>query len=70
VYHCQWFPGLLFLGFVSQDCLTCLTAQVVFNGSGVTGQAPTWLEITTRLARKLGHQGYYKMAVNSASCSL
>jgi len=30
------------------------------NGSGVNRQAPTWLEITTRLARKLSHQiGYY-----------
>jgi len=30
------------------------------NGSSLTGQAPTWLEIATRLARKLGHQiGYY-----------
>jgi len=30
------------------------------NGSGVTGKAPTWLEITTQLDRKLGHQiGYY-----------
>jgi len=26
------------------------------NGSGVNRQAPTQLEITTRLARKLGHQ--------------
>jgi len=25
------------------------------NGSGVTGQAPTWLEITMRLTRKLGY---------------
>jgi len=33
---------------------------MVSNGSSVTGQAPTWLEIATRLARKLGHQiGYY-----------
>jgi len=30
------------------------------NGSGVTGQVPTWLEIITWLVRKLGHQlGYY-----------
>ena len=30
------------------------------NCSGVTGQAPTWLEIATRLAKKIGHQiGYY-----------
>ena len=30
------------------------------NGSDVTVKVPTWLEITTRLARKLGHQiGYY-----------
>jgi len=30
------------------------------NGSGLTGQAPTQLEIATWLARKLGHQnGYY-----------
>ena len=30
------------------------------NGSDVTEKASTWLEITTRLARKLGHQiGYY-----------
>jgi len=30
------------------------------NGSGVTGQALTWLEIATQLARKFGHQfGYY-----------
>jgi len=30
------------------------------NGGGLAGQAPTWLEITTLLARKLGHQiGYY-----------
>jgi len=30
------------------------------NGSGMNGQAPTQLEITTQLARKLGHQiGYY-----------
>jgi len=30
------------------------------NGSGVNRQAPTQLEITTRLGRKLGHQiGYY-----------
>jgi len=25
------------------------------NGSGVTGQAPTWLKIATRLARKLAY---------------
>jgi len=30
------------------------------NGSGVTAQASTWLEIATQLARELGHQiGYY-----------
>jgi len=30
------------------------------NGSGVTGKAPTWLEIATQLGRKLSHQiGYY-----------
>jgi len=30
------------------------------NGSGVNGQAPIRLKITTQLARKLGHQiGYY-----------
>jgi len=38
-------------------------AQVIgwsSNGSGMTGQAPTQLEIATRLARKLAHQiGYY-----------
>jgi len=29
------------------------------NGSGVNGQVSTWLEIPTRLARRLGHQiGY------------
>jgi len=29
-------------------------------GSGVNGQATIWLEVTTQLARKLGHQiGYY-----------
>jgi len=31
VYHCQWFPGLLFLGFVSQACLMCLSVWVVFK---------------------------------------
>jgi len=30
-YHCQWFPGLLFLGLVSQTCLTCSSARVVFK---------------------------------------
>jgi len=30
------------------------------NGSGLSGQAPTQLEITTQLARKLGYQiDYY-----------
>jgi len=30
------------------------------NGDGLTGQAPKNLEITTQLARKLGHQiGYF-----------
>jgi len=47
------FPGACFLGL--SDVLKWSS-----NGSGLTGQAPTWLEITTRLARKLGHQiGYY-----------
>jgi len=31
VYHCQWFPGLLFLGLVSWACLTYLSAWVVFK---------------------------------------
>jgi len=30
------------------------------NGGGVTGKAPTRLEIITQVARELGHQiGYY-----------
>jgi len=61
VYHCQWSPGLLYIPeacFSSlSDVLECLSS---LYGSGVTGQASTWLEITTQLARKLGHQiGYY-----------
>jgi len=60
VYHCQWFPSLLFLGLVSWACLMCSNAWVVFKGSGMTGQASRLLEITTWLARELGHQiGYY-----------
>jgi len=31
VYHCQWFLGLLFLGLVSQACLTCLSGWVAFK---------------------------------------
>ena len=31
VYHCQCFPGLLFLGLVSWACLMCLSARVVFK---------------------------------------
>jgi len=31
VYHCQWFPRLIFLGLVSWACLTCLSTQVVFK---------------------------------------
>jgi len=50
VYHCQWFPGLLFLGLVTWH------AKVLgwsLNGSGMTGQAPTQLEIAKQLAIKL-----------------
>jgi len=57
---------------IANDSLVCFSwglflgpiwhAQVLrwsSNGSGVTGQAP-WLELTTQLARKLGHLiGYY-----------
>jgi len=31
VYHCQWFPHLLFLGLVSRTCLMCLSVWVVFK---------------------------------------
>jgi len=47
------FPGACFSGL--SDVLEWSS-----NGSGVNIQAPTRLEIATRLARKLGHQiGYY-----------
>jgi len=47
------FPGACFSGL--SDVLGWSS-----NGSSVNGQAPTWLEIATRLARELGHQiGYY-----------
>jgi len=31
VYHCQWFPGLIFLELVSWACLTCLSGWVAFK---------------------------------------
>jgi len=34
----------------------CLSAWGGSNGSGVTGQVFTWLEIPTQLASELGHQ--------------
>jgi len=47
------FPGACFSGL--SDVLGWSS-----NGSGLTGQALTQLEIATRLARKLSHQiGYY-----------
>jgi len=47
------FPGACFSGL--SDVLGWSS-----NGSGVNRQAPTWLEIVTQLARKLGYQiGYY-----------
>jgi len=51
--HWSAFLEAVFSGL--SDMLGCSS-----NGSGLTGQAPTWLEIITQLARKLGHQiGYY-----------
>jgi len=57
VYHCQLLPWSAFPG----ACFLSLFGMLKCSGGlGVTGQAPTWLEITTRLARKLGHWiGYY-----------
>jgi len=54
-------PWYVFLGLVSWACLMCSSAWVVSNGSLVTGQAPTWLKITTdQPDGKLGHQiGYH-----------
>jgi len=50
------FPGTFFSDL--SDVLKCSGGSS--NGSGMTGQKPTWLEIATWLARKLGHQiGYY-----------
>jgi len=51
VHHCKWFPGLLFLGLISQGLSDMLKWSS--NGSGVTGQAPTQLKIATQLARNL-----------------
>jgi len=53
VYHCQWFPSLLFLGLVSWACLTCFSAWVDFKWQWCDWTHP-WL------VRELGHQiGYY-----------
>jgi len=50
------FSWCLFLGFVWHARVHLWSS----NGSGVTGRAPTWLEIATWPGRKLGHQiGYY-----------
>jgi len=60
VYHCQWFPCLLFLEFVCQACLTFSSVLLPSNDGGVTGQASAHLVIATQLARELGNQiGYY-----------
>jgi len=61
VCHCQWFPGLLFLGLFSWPVWCARVLGWSSNGSGVNGQVSTWLEIATRLARRLGHQIDYCM---------
>jgi len=69
VYHCQWFPGLLFLGLVSWACMTCSSARVVFKWQWWDW---TWqLEIaTTWLVRVLGHQiGYYLWSIELKQAS-
>jgi len=50
--HWSAFLGAVFSGL--SDVLECSS-----NDSGVNGQVSTWLEITTQLAKRLGHQiGY------------
>jgi len=59
VCHYPQSTGLLFLGLFSWACLTCSSARVVFKWQWCEWQISTWLEITTRLAKRLGHQiGY------------
>jgi len=50
----------LFLGLFLGPVWHAWVLRWSWNGSGVTGQVFTWLEVATQLASKLGHQiGYY-----------
>jgi len=51
---------LFFLGLFLGPVWHVRVLSWSLNGSGLTGQTPTWLEITTQLSRKVGYQiGYY-----------
>ena len=51
--------SMLLLGLISEACLMCMSAQVVFKSSNDIGEPRqamhAWLKITTSLASKIIH---------------
>jgi len=56
VCYCQWFTGLLSWGCFLGPGWCAQVLRWSSNGSGVSRQISTQLEIATRLARRVGHQ--------------